>query len=98
MASPVSLWLLGNLILDSRRNVNCPYIESRASRFLFTCGARGIGKWEDEIKGAEILSVLGKILSVLLLFREAREEQPCVNKYLVNIGLDDVRLQEREGQ
>jgi hypothetical protein len=58
MASLVSLWLLGNLILDSRRNINCPHAESRASRFLFTCEVHGIGMWEDEIKGAGTFSPL----------------------------------------
>lgn len=38
------------------------------------------------------------ILSVLLLFRQARDEQPCGNQYLVSTGLDDVMLQKREGQ
>lgn len=45
-------------------------------------------------------SVLGELggLSVLLLFRRVREEQPCGHQYLVSPGLDDVMLQEREGQ
>jgi hypothetical protein len=38
------------------------------------------------------------MLSVLLLFRQAREEQPRGNQYLVSSGLHGVMLQEREGQ
>lgn len=54
------------------------------------------------MKGAGLFSPLCweslVVLSVLLLFRRVREEQPCGHQYLVSPGLDDVMLQEREGQ